>query len=92
MVGLPKKLSTKADWFNAVDYAKTTGDGKAAMRARLLSLKQNSTILVLKASAAEKDSKEQTPEDFEAVADPGCEKLRIGLSDTEIDELIGGLV
>jgi hypothetical protein len=91
MVGLPKQLSTKADWLNAVKYAKTTGDGKAVMIERLLSLKAHSTILVLKAASADKDSEEQTPEDYEAALDPGCEKIRIGFTDTEIDELIGGL-
>jgi hypothetical protein len=92
MVGIPKQLSTKADWLNAASYAKTSGDGKPEMRARLLTLKQNSTILVLKNSAASKDSEEQTPDDFHAVNDPGCEKARLGFTDAEIDELIGGLV
>jgi hypothetical protein len=91
MVGLPKQLNTKADWLNAVQYAKTTGDGKAVMRGRLLSLKTNSTILVLKTASANKDSEEQTPEDYEAALDPGCEKARLGFTDNEIDELIGGL-
>jgi hypothetical protein len=91
MVGLPKQLSTKADWLNAVQYARTTGDGKAVMRGRLLSLKINSTILVLKAASANKDSEEQTPEDYEAALDGGCEKARLGFTDDEIDELIGGL-
>jgi hypothetical protein len=92
MVGLPKQLSTKADWLNAVQYAKTTGDGKAVMRSRLLSLKTHATILVLKAASVDKDSEEQTPEDYEAALDPGCEKARLGFTDAEIDELIGGLV
>jgi hypothetical protein len=91
MVGLPNKLNTKADWLNAAQYAKTTGDGKAEMSARLLSLKTHSTILVLKASSANKESEEQTPEDYEAKADPGCEKARLGFTDAEIDDLIGGL-
>jgi hypothetical protein len=92
MVGIPKQLSTKADWLHAASYAKSTGDGKAEMRARLLSLKNNSTILVLKKSAESKNSEDQTPDDFHAVGDPGCEKLKLGFTDTEIDELIGGLV
>jgi hypothetical protein len=91
MVGTPRQLSTKADWFNAVKYTQTTGEGKAAMRGRLLSLKLNSTILVLKASSAKKNSEDQTPEDYEAALDPGCEKVRLGFTDDEIDELIGGL-
>jgi hypothetical protein len=91
MVGFPKQLSTKADWLNAVQYAKATGDGKAVLRSRLLSLKTNATILVLKKSSVNKDSGEQTPEDYEAALDGGCEKIRLGFTDTEIDELIGGL-
>ena len=92
MVGIPKQLNTKTDVLNAFNYAVSTGDGKAALRARLLSLKNNTTILVLKNSAKDKNSDEQTPEDYHAVADPGCEKLRLGFTDVELDELIGGLV
>ncbi|MDR2097691.1 MAG: hypothetical protein LBP37_04145 [Spirochaetaceae bacterium] len=91
MTGLPKQLSTKADWLNAVQHAKTTGEGKAVMRSRLLSLKLNSTILVLKKTSANKKSEDQTPEDYEAALDPGCEKVRLGFTDAEIDELTGGL-
>ena len=91
MVGLPPSLSTKQDWFNAVDYAKTTGEGKGAMRTRLLELKNNSKMRVLKDSAKSKPSEEQTPDDFKSVDDPNCEKLRIGFTDAEIDQLIGGL-
>ena len=91
MVGFPNTLSTKADLLNAYEYAKTTGDGKPALRARLLTIKQNTKILVLKKSSANKDSEDQTPEDFEAVNDPGAEKIRLGITDAEIDELIGGL-
>jgi hypothetical protein len=91
MIGLPNLLKTKQDWINALDYAKSTGDGKAVMKKRLLELKDNETILVLKASAAGKDPEELTQVDFEAVPDPACEKLRLGFTDTEIEELIGGL-
>jgi hypothetical protein len=91
LVGLPKQLSTKADWLHAVQYAKTTGNGKAEIQKRLLSLKTHCTILVLKNASKGKDSEEQTPEDYEAAIDPGCEKARLGFTDAEIDELIGGL-
>jgi hypothetical protein len=91
MVGLPKTLNTKKDWLNAVEYAKATGDGKGVMRSRLLELKNNTTMLVLKPSAASKPSEEQTPEDFKSVANPGCEKLRLGFTDAEIDQAIGEL-
>ena len=91
MVGFPKTLSTKADWLNAYSYAITTGDGKATLKTRLLSLKENSKMFVLKKSSMGKDSEDQTPEDFEAVDNPGAEKIRLGMTDAEIDELIGGL-
>jgi len=91
MVGQPPSLSTKQDWINAVEYAKSTGEGKGAIKTRLLELKNNSTMLVLKASAASKPPEEQTTEDFKSVDDPNCEKRRIGFTDSEIDELIGGL-
>jgi hypothetical protein len=91
MVGLPNLLKTRQDWINAVDYAKSTGDGKAVMKKRLLELKGNETILVIKTSDAGKEPGEQTQADFEAVLDPACEKLRLGFTDAEIDELIGGL-
>ena len=91
MVGLPPSLSTKQDWLNAVEYAIATGEGKGAMRTRLLELKSNSKMLVLKSSAESKPSEEQTPDDFKSVNDPNCEKLRIGFTDAEIDQLIGGL-
>jgi hypothetical protein len=91
MVGLPKQLSTKQDWLNAVNYAKTKNGGKAEIKNRLLSLKTHCTILVLKKASTRKEAEEQTPEDYETAIDPGCEKARLGFADAEIDELIGGL-
>jgi hypothetical protein len=88
MVGKPGNLFTKRDWLNAVNYAKATGDGKGELHSRLLDLKNNTTILVLKASAQSKPSEEQTPEDFEAAPNPNCEKHRLGFTDAEIDQLI----
>jgi hypothetical protein len=61
------------------------------MRNRLLSLKTHCTILVLKNASKDKDSEEQTPEDYEAALDPGSEKARLNFTDAEIDELTGGL-
>ncbi|MCL2093830.1 MAG: hypothetical protein FWH12_06510 [Treponema sp.] len=91
MVGLPLSLSTKQDWLNAVDYAKAKGEGKGTMQTRLSELKNNSKMLVLKAGAEKKPPEEQTPEDFKSVDDPNCEKIRLGFTDAEIDQLIGGL-
>jgi hypothetical protein len=92
MVGIPKKLQTKQDWLNAVEYAKASGDGIGSLIEALHTMKDNSKMLVLKASAANKEAEDQTPEDFQAVDDPGCEKIRLGFSDEEIENLIGGLV
>jgi len=91
MVGLPKELKTKQDVLNAVSYAITTGDGKAVLKNRLLELKANTTMLVLKAGSKNKPPEEQTEADFERVNDPACEKIRLGFTDQEIDNLIGGL-
>jgi hypothetical protein len=91
MVGFPKMLKTKKDWENAVAYAIATGEGKAELKNSLLDLKGFTTVLVLKKASKGKPAEEQTPEDFEAVADPACEKNRIGFTDSEIDVLIGGL-
>jgi hypothetical protein len=92
MVGFPQTLNTKADWLNAFKYATSTGDGKATLRARLSLLKQHSKMLVLKKSAKGKNIENRTPDDYELVDDPGAEKIRLGITDTEIDELIGGLI
>ena len=92
MVGLSPSLSTKQDWINAVEYVKSTGEGKGAIRTRLLKLKNNSKMRVLKAAAESKPPEEQTPDDYKSVDDPNCEKIRLGFTDAEIDELIGGLI
>jgi hypothetical protein len=91
MVGTPSTLKTKADWLNAVEYAKSSASGKAGMIARLQALKQHKFMLVLKESSAGKDPEEQTPEDYEQVIDPASEKIRLGFTDAEINNLIGGL-
>jgi hypothetical protein len=91
MVGFPKDLKTKKDWQNAVDYAIATGSGKAELKTRLVELKGFTTVLVLKETSRGKEAEEQTPDDYEPVPDPACEKIRLGFTDSEIDKLIGGL-
>jgi hypothetical protein len=91
MVGFPKELKTKQDWLNAIEYAKLTGDGKAALKNRLLELKENTTVLCLKETSKNKPSDQQTPDDYEKVENPACEKLRLGFTDVEIDKLIRSL-
>jgi hypothetical protein len=88
MVGFPKELKTRQDWINAVDYAKSTGDGKAVLKNRLLELKNKTTVLVLKAASAGKPPEDQTAADFHEADDPACEKLRLGFTDAEIDQLM----
>lgn len=88
MVGFPKELKTKQDWLNAANYAKSTGEGKALIKSRLLELKSHTTVLVLKPASANKPAEEQTEADFKLVDDPNCEKLRIGFTDQEIDQLM----
>jgi hypothetical protein len=91
MVGLPNNLSTKRDWLNAVEYARSTGNGKDVMISRLNGLKQNTKMNVLKTGSVGKPAEEQTPEDFKAVDDPNCEIIRLGFTAQEIDSLIGVL-
>jgi len=91
MVGIPENLFTKEDWYNAVEYAKSTGNEKDVMIARLNNLKQNTKINVLKQSSAGKSADDQTPDDYEQVDDPNCEFMRLGFTDSEIDSLIRSL-
>ena len=91
MVGLPIDLFTKQDWFNAVDYALSTGNGKDVMIARLNNLAQNTTMNVLKKESTGKPAEELTPDDFVAVDDPNSEFARLGFTKAEIESLIGRL-
>jgi len=91
MVGIPNDLLTKKDWFNAVEYARSTGTGKSVMIARLNNLKSNTTINVLKKASEKKPADELTPDDFEAADDPNCEMARLGFTMEEVESLIGGL-
>jgi hypothetical protein len=91
MVGIPKDLKTKQDWLNAIAYAKSTGEGKAEIKNRLMALKDQTMVLVLKAASIDKPPEEQTRADYEPVPDPACEKARLGFADSEINDLIGGL-
>jgi hypothetical protein len=77
MFGLPNNLSTKQDWFNSVEYARSTGKGKDVMIARLNGLKQNTKMNILKIESVGKPAEEQTPEDFISVDDPNCELIRL---------------
>jgi hypothetical protein len=91
MVGIPNDLLTKKDWYNAVEYAMSTGDGKSVMLSRLNNLKSNTTINVLKKTSEKIPADEQTADDFEAVSDPNCEMARLGFTLEEVESLIGGL-
>lgn len=92
MKGIPNVFNTKQDWLNAHQYAMTKGDEhyKAMLSARLESLKNSGTMLVLKESAPP-DPEEQTPEDFETVQDAGSAFASSGLSVAEIDLMISQL-
>ena len=91
MVEVPRELRTKQDWLNAVEHAAVTSDGKTALKNRLIELKNNTTILVLKETSKGIPPEEQTEDDFERVNDPACEKTRLGFTDQDIDNLIGAL-
>jgi len=92
MVGIPNNLLTKKDYYNAVDYVISTGDGKSVLIARLNNLKANITINVLKETSAGKDAEELTADDFQPESDPNCELNRLQFTEAEVDSLIGRLV
>ena len=48
-------------------------------------------ISVLKEESKGKKAEEQTMDDYELVYDPNCRKVRMGITDEEIDRLIGEL-
>jgi hypothetical protein len=92
MIGIPSELFTKKDWYNAVEYVKTTGNEKSVIIARLKNLKTNTTINVLKKGAEKIPADELKPDDFEPVSDPNCEFTRLGFTIAEVDNLIGELI
>ena len=91
MVGLPIDLFTKEDWYNAVEYALSTGNGKDVMIARLNNLAQNTKMNVLREESAGKPAEELTADDFVAIDDPNSEFVRLGFTKVEIENLIGRL-
>ena len=98
MIGLPRDLFTKADWLNAVEYARVNGNSRRVMISRLEALKENTTMLVPKKTGVAKLSDGDTSgedelpeEDFEVVYDPNNEMNRLGFTAKEIKALIGGL-
>jgi len=88
MIGYPAILETKDDYENALAYVKEHKEFASRFRAQLENLKSNIYKKVLKEEAQEKDPEELTPEDFEDVFDPTCEKNRLGFTDAEIDRMI----
>lgn len=91
MIGLPTEMQTKKDWHNAADYAIKHKTGIGTMIEKLESLRDDIYINVLKDSSKEKPADEQTPDDYEKVENPACEKIQLGFTDTEINQLIAEL-
>ena len=88
MVGLPKVYGSKADYYNAVDYAITTDSNKGVVLAALTDLKENVYMNVLKESSKKVPAEEQTEKDYEKVENPNCKKKQLDFTDEEIDALI----
>lgn len=88
MIGIPKVYNSKEDYYNAVDYANEHNSGKGIVLAALNSLKDNVYMLVLKESSKDVPAEKQTPEDFEKVENPNCDKVRLGFTDGEIEALM----
>jgi hypothetical protein len=91
MMGIPNNLFTKKDYYNAVEYAASTGNEKDVLIAQLNNLKGNTKMNVLKKTSAGKSADDLTADDFEAVDDPNCEMKRLGFTTAEVDKLLGGL-
>jgi hypothetical protein len=89
MYGLPNRLNTKQDWINAVNYANKNGQ-TSELTARLRELRDHTKIRVLKEGVT-KPVEEQADEDYREIDDPGCEKIRLGFTDPEINVLINAL-
>ena len=86
-----ENLRTKQDYLNAAAYAKQSGEGKTALTARLCRMKTSVTRMDLKESSRAMRADRQHQEDYIPVQDPCCEMRRLGFTEEEIDELIGGL-
>lgn len=88
MIGFPSDLNTKQDYENALDYVKEHPSYRKEMKRRLENLRDNIYMNVLKAGAEKKDPEKLTPEDFESVINPACDKNRLGFTDKEINQML----
>lgn len=91
MLGYPSELRTKSDYINAYNYALQGGEGRELLAARLEALKATVCYMGLKDESYSKRAEKQHQEDYEPKPDPNCEMRRLGFSEAEIDELLGGL-
>jgi hypothetical protein len=92
MVGIPMVLATRQDWLQVFSYVETenTPELRSELLARLVALNETRYMNVLK-DGVDKPPEEQTPEDYERVLDPASSFVRSGLSEDEIQEMIGAL-
>lgn len=91
MRGVPRVMNTKQDWVNAYQYAlHADSEARQEMRSRLIALKEAKTVLVLKADAPE-DPEEHTPDHFEPVNDVKAPFFRVGITESELDQMISSL-
>jgi len=92
MVGIPAALANKQDWLHALSYVQQKNNPalKNEFRLRLVALKETRYMKVLR-QGVNKPSEEQTPEDFEDVLDPLSSFVRSGLTEGEINKMIGDL-
>ena len=91
MRGFPKLFKTKQDLLHGVEYCKSFPANKNRMKAVLEEIKEDTMISVLKEESKGKKAEEQTMDDYELVYDPNCRKVRMGITDEEINRLIGEL-
>lgn len=91
MMGFPKRLQTREDYYNVIQLAKrgelSRGDAIRVLDNLIATRNSN----YLKATSEGKDPKDLTPDDFEPGIDPNSEMERLEFTEAEINDLKGGL-
>jgi len=92
MIGIPAVIATKQDWLNVYQYvlANNNTEQKRSFRNRLIALNEARYMKKLK-DGAPSDPEQQTQEHFEDVPDPASPFTQSGLTESEIEGMIGGL-
>ena len=92
MVGIPKTLATRQDWLHIFDYVQSKNDEELnnEFRLRLAALYDTRCMKVLK-DGIDKAPEDRTSEDFDEIPDPASPLALSGLTEGEINQMIGAL-